>query len=119
MLQGILDDIKKLKKSIGGALNRITALENNIELYYYVSNPAINAVAVTLYCNGSQANYIYTNTNSSDMTSLLEVLNGDPLYTAIGTYTNIGNNYVKLTTTKSIKEQYCPSGVISFSVQAD
>jgi uncharacterized protein YneR len=75
--------------------------------------------AVTIYCNGTQVGYAYTDTEVTTVGELVNALNAATSTRQFGTYSNAGGGNVRLTVPSSVKSKLCPSGTLTFSIQED
>jgi hypothetical protein len=75
--------------------------------------------AVTIYCDGVQVDYAFTDTEVTTVSELAAALNAATNTRQFGTYSNAGEGNIKLTVPSSVKSRLCPNGVLSFSVQED
>tara|TARA_R110000868_G_scaffold242231_2_gene497764 strand:+ start:81 stop:503 length:423 start_codon:yes stop_codon:yes gene_type:complete len=91
-------------------------------LTYYVGEPvSMTYPAVSIYCDLPQVDYAYV-PNYGPYTSIDDIvnaLNTDAGTTAFGTFSNIGDGEIQLSVPYSVVISLCPSGTLSFSVQAD
>ena len=91
-------------------------------LTYSVGEPVSMAYpAVSIYCDLPQVAYAYV-PNYGPYTSIDDIvnaLNADAGTNAFGTFSNIGSGNIQLSMPNSVVTSLCPSGTLSFSVQAD
>jgi hypothetical protein len=91
-------------------------------LIYYVGEPvSMTYPAVSIYCDLPQVAYAYV-PNYGPYTSIDDIvnaLNADTGTNTFGIYSNIGDGQIQLSMPNSVVISLCPSGTLSFSVQAD
>jgi hypothetical protein len=88
-----------------------------ITLTFDATDVSINDVTLRLFCNGVRIHYLYTPRDSSDMISLIGILNDT--FNVLGTFSNPSGNIIELVMSASIKTALCPSGTLTFDVVAD
>lgn len=93
--------------------------DNPMEIRYVVANAAITNIALSLFCNGvSVANYRGIGTSSTDMATLLMYLN--EMFGAIGVFSDGGGvNEILLTLDETMKNRFCPDGILTMIISAD
>ena len=79
----------------------------------------LSYVSVAIDCDGSGVATAYTNESAADMTELIQLLNSNEELRAFGTYSAIDETTVQLSVPTSVKNNLCPSGVLSFSIFED
>ncbi len=85
-----------------------------------LGDPAITNVVFFLYCNGVQILREVTTFDSTDMATLLVILNEN--WGDYGVFTNPGGTsspVIQLELTAAKAKELCPNGVISFAISAD
>lgn len=91
---------------------------NGLELFYTPDSYPIINIQVALYCNGTIVQSEFIMTEVANINELVNALNGDPLASAFGYYAPQSNGSIKLTVPDAVKQQYCPTGTLSFWVGA-
>ena len=79
----------------------------------------LSYVSVTVLCDGSGVATAYTSESAADMTELIQLLNNNEELRAFGTYSAIDETTVQLSVPTSVKNNLCPSGVLSFNIFED
>lgn len=113
LLWQISKQLEYLTKVVGNL-----AAANEVIAYSDVLQFPISYASLRLNCNGEDVEYYYTNQTVNNMSELVNLFNNDDP-SEIGTYSDAGENILKLTTTAEIKNQYCPSGTLSLNVFSD
>lgn len=90
---------------------------NTVTLTFTVPNPTINDVTVRLLCNGTQIHYLFTPSDSTTITSLINILNNT--FNVLGVFSNPSGNIIQLVMSGDQKTAICPVGTLSFEVIAD
>jgi hypothetical protein len=90
---------------------------NDVTLTFTVPSATIVDVTVRLLCNGTQIHYLYTPSDSTDMASLLNILN--QTFNVLGTFSNPSGNIVQLVMSGDQKTALCPVGTLTFEVIPD
>lgn len=90
--------------------------DNPIAFTWDGEDVSINYVSLRIKCNGTTVKTVYSNANSTDAASLESILNY--AFGLIGTFTVVGT-VVTLTMTQTQKNEFCPSGTLSFEIFAD
>ena len=111
--------ILRKKKPAIGTWKEVPAYEccNSVTLTYTVDNPVITDVTLILFCNGTQIHYLYTPSDSTNITSLVSILNNT--FNLLGTFSNPSGNIIQLVMSGEQKTALCPVGTLSFTVVAD
>ena len=111
--------ILRKKKPAIGTWKEVPAYEccNSVTLTYTVANPVITDVTLILFCNGTQINYLYTPSDSTNIASLVDILNNT--FNLLGTFSNPSGNIIQLVMSGEQKTALCPVGTLSFTVVAD
>ena len=80
----------------------------------------INNVAVRILCDDVEVDYVYSDDDdAANLTALINILNGNPLYTQFGVYSDGGDGDVKLVMPAPIASSICPTGTLSFEILGD
>lgn len=90
---------------------------NDVTLTYEVESSTIEAVILRLYCNGTEIHYLFTNSDSTDMESLIKILNDT--FNVLGVFTNPSENIIQLVMSGPQKTALCPVGTLTFDVVGD
>lgn len=90
---------------------------NDVTLTFTPVSPAITAVTLRLFCNGTQIHYLYTNRDSEDIGDIINILN--QTFNVLGTFTNPSGNIIQLVMSGEQKTALCPTGTLTFDVVAD
>ena len=111
--------ILRRKKPAVGNWKEVQGYEccNDVTLTYEVADPEITAVVLRLFCNGTQIHYLFTPSDSTDMGSLINILNNT--FNLLGTFSNPSGNIIQLVMTGDMKTALCPVGTLTFDVVAD
>jgi len=110
--------LRRSKPKVGN-WKEIPAYEccNDVTLTYTVTSPTITDVTLRLFCNGTQINYLYTPSDSTTITSLINILNNT--FNVLGTFSNPSGNIIKLVMSGAQKTALCSVGTLTFDVVAD
>jgi hypothetical protein len=90
---------------------------NDVTLTYTVGSGTITDVTVRLFCNGTQIHYLFTPSDSSSMSSLINILNNT--FNVLGVFSNPSGNIVQLVMSGAQKTALCPEGTLTFDVVSD
>jgi hypothetical protein len=90
---------------------------NDVTLTFDVTDPIINDVVLRLFCNGTRIHYLFTPSDSTDMDSLISILN--ETFNVLGTFSNPSGNIIQLVMSGDQKTALCSVGTLSFDVVAD
>ena len=86
---------------------------NPLELFYTPTLPIIN-LQLAIECNGSVVHSEFVFGEWFTLNELVATLNSDPLTSAIGYFVGQSDGSIKLTVPDAVKQQYCPTGTMSF-----
>ena len=89
---------------------------NGIELFYTPASYPIVDPAIFIFCNGVDVNDDYASGTANDINELVAILNGEPGTANYGYYVAQLDGSVKLTIRDAKKQQYCPTGTLSFTI---
>ena len=91
---------------------------NDVTLTYDIGEgTTLNDVTLRLYCNGTQIHYLFTPSDSTTMSSLIDILN-EP-FNVLGVFSNPSGDIIQLVMSGEQKTALCPVGTLSFNVIAD
>lgn len=79
----------------------------------------LSYISVEIFCDESTAATAYTSESAADMTELIQLLNNNEELRVFGTYSAIDETTVQLSVPTSVKNNLCPSGVLSFNIFED
>lgn len=88
---------------------------NGLELFYTPSLPIIN-LQLAIECDGSIVHSEFVFGEWLTLNELVTTLNSDSLTSAIGYFVGQSDGSIKLTVPDAVKQQYCPTGTMSFQV---
>lgn len=124
LLWEISKQLERLTCVMAGGCTTTTTTTNSgpTILIYYVGEPvSMPYPSVSIYCDLPRVAYAYV-PNYGPYTTIDDIvrsLNIDTGTNAFGTYSNIGDGQIQLSMPNSVANSLCPSGTLSFSVQAD
>ena len=87
---------------------------NDVTLTYTPADPAIIDIDFNLYCNGTLVSTGYIPAESTDIESLVAILNAT--FSVVGTFTVSGTETIQLVVSGDQKTALCPVGTLSFTV---
>lgn len=90
---------------------------NDVTLTFTPESTTINDVTLRLFCNGTQIHYLYTPRESTDIESLIIILN--QTFNVLGTFSNPIDDTIQLVMSGEQKTALCPTGTLTFDVVAD
>jgi hypothetical protein len=90
--------------------------DNPLSITWDGDNVAITNASLELYCNGTLVSTSFTNQTSTDAASLENILNN--AFDLIGNFTVVGT-LVTLTLSQTQKNEFCPSGTLTFGIGAN
>ena len=90
---------------------------NSVTLTHEVVDTDIKAVTLRLFCNGTEIHYLYTSQNASNITQIINILNGT--FNSLGVFSNPSGDIVELVMSDAQKAELCPVGTLTFDVVAD
>ena len=91
---------------------------NDVTLTYDIGEgTTLNDVTLRLYCNGTQIHYLFTPSDSTTLSSLIDILN-EP-FNVLGVFSNPSGDIIQLVMSGEQKTALCPVGTLSFNVIAD
>jgi hypothetical protein len=90
--------------------------DNPIELTWDDENVSLTDISINLKCNGSIIKTAYSTATSSDAATLENALNNT--FGLIGAFSVVGT-VVTLTMSSTQKNEFCPSGTLSFEIFED
>jgi len=90
---------------------------NGTELFYTPSLPIIN-LQLAIECNGSVVHSEFIFGEWFTLNELVDAMNADPLTSAIGYFVAQSDGSIKLTVPDAVKQEYCPTGIMSFQAVA-
>ena len=79
----------------------------------------LNYVSISIDCDESSADTVYTSASAADMDELIDLLNSNTGTRAFGTYSAVDATTVQLVVPLSVKNALCPNGVLSFNIFED
>jgi hypothetical protein len=92
-----------------------TVLTDTIPGTFPVTYPSI-----TMLCDGSGVETVYTNVNTvADMATLVQLFNDNEDTRQFGTYSAVNATTVQLTVPLSVKNRLCPDGTLTFNIFED
>jgi hypothetical protein len=86
---------------------------NGLELFNTPSLPIIN-LQLGIECNGSLIHSEFIFGEWFTLNELVAAMNADPLTSAIGYFVAQSDGSIKLTVPDAVKQEYCPTGTMSF-----
>lgn len=100
---------------------RITTDPTPVQIFGIVGpSYPFNNLSMDIKCNNNTVENIYTSyDNITDITVLLYELNTKTEFNTLGVFSDDGEGGLILTTTNTIKEQFCQSGTMTFEVFND
>lgn len=90
---------------------------NGVTLTFTPESPAIELVTLRLFCNGTQIHNLFTPSESTDIESLIIILN--QTFNVLGTFSNPIDDTIQLVMSGEQKTALCPTGTLTFDVVAD
>jgi len=90
---------------------------NDVTLTHEVVDTDIKAVTLRLFCNGTEIHYLYTSQNASNITEIINILNGT--FNSLGVFSNPSGDIVQLVMSGAQKAALCPEGTLTFDVIQD
>lgn len=111
--------VLRRKKPKVGQWHEVQGYEccNDVTLKFTVPDPAINDVSLVIKCNGTQIHYGFTPRDSTNMSTLLSILNST--FNLLGVFSNPSGNIIQLVISGEMKTALCPVGTLSFEVVPD
>jgi hypothetical protein len=109
---------------ISKQLERLTRVLYNVNYSVTANSQSlsfpINYTSLITRCNGSNVgNYIYTSVPVNNISEVVTLFNNNLEARLLGTYSALGEDVLVLTTTPTIKNALCPTGVLSLYVFND
>ena len=93
---------------------------NNVTVYSEPLSFPISYVSFRFKCDGNDVgNNIYTSETVNNIAELVAVFNADATAKTFGTFGSVGTDILTLSTTKTVKNAYCPAGTLTMYVFSD
>lgn len=111
--------VLRRNKPKNGNWKEVQAYEccNDVTLTFTPLDTSLKDVTLRLFCNGTLIHYLYTPSDSTDITSLVNILNNT--FNVLGVFTNPSGNTIELTMSGEQKTALCPTGTLTFDVVED
>lgn len=112
--------VLRRNKPRNGNWHEVTTYEccNNVTITYTPADVAISDIDLELFCNGNSIGGYSSNRTSTDMASLIDILN--IAFGVIGVFSAINSDTViQLVLSGEQKKALCPIGTLTFTVFAD
>lgn len=87
---------------------------NDVTLFFTSGSYIFIGAYLRFFCNGAQVSENATGQSSTDLDSLVAILNSS--FSMIGVFSNYNDESVKLVMSKAQKDIFCPEGTLTFNV---
>lgn len=112
LLWQISKQLENLTKVVGKVNTSVTVYSSSLSF-------PLDYTSIRLQCDGGGVDTVYTNQTVNNISEAVALFNSTPESRAWGTYSNLGDSILVLTAPLSVKDNFCPTGVLTLDVFQD